>query len=198
MACGANLELGWMGLGRVTRTKDLEGEVHVEDVVEIPVTVLPLLDGDGMQSTLRDVLVGMGWTKQSDGTLTRSFGDVDATLSADAKTVTVRAKAKETITASATVQTVKGEEKKADAEAAKIAQKALDAKRVKTEEELARKNVETLTREERGVRAELQQALNRTYRKALEKRARQMGEVESLREHGDDRGSYEVTVVVRT
>lgn len=198
MACGANLELGWLGLGRVVKTRDLDGEVHVEDVVEIPVTVLPLLEGDGMQSTLRDVLAGMGWSKNPDGSLGKSFGEVEATLSPDAKTVTVKARAKTTVTVKGTATGTKGDEKELEKKAETEAKRLLAEGKDKAQAELARQNVETLTREERGVRAELQQALNRTYRDALERRARQMGEVESLREQGDDRGSYEVTVVVRT
>jgi hypothetical protein len=62
---------------------------------------------------------------------------------------------------------------------------------------LEQANLEALPPLERDLRAELQAALNRTYRRALEQRAQQLGEVEAVRETGDPRGSYEVTITVR-
>ena len=62
---------------------------------------------------------------------------------------------------------------------------------------LALKNLEELGRHEPALRKELQEALNRTYRRALEAKARELGEVESLQEQGRADGTYEVTVVVK-
>jgi len=63
--------------------------------------------------------------------------------------------------------------------------------------EAALKNLEELGRHEPALRKELQEALNRTYRRALEAKARELGEVESLQEQGRADGTYEVTVVVK-
>lgn len=200
MTCGMLLDLEWEGLGRPVRTKDVEAAVHVEDRVEIAVRMLPVLQGDAMGAALREVLAAQGWESQADGTMTRVFGEVTAELDAGATKVTIRRAAEATVSASGSAR-VEGaderDEKRANAEALKRAEQALAQKQARATEKLEKENAEALLREEPGVRAALQEALNRVYRRALEERARQLGEVESVDERGDVRGGYEVTVVVK-
>lgn len=200
MTCGMLLDLEWEALGRAVRTRDLEAAVHVEDQVVIAVRMLPVLQGDAMGSTLREVLAEQGWAAQPDGTMTRRFGAVTATLDAGATSVTVSHAIDEKVTAKGTSAVTEGDaadEARAEAVARERAEKALEDKRAKTAARLEAENAAALTREEPAVRAALQEALNRVYRRALEERARQLGEVESIDERGDVRGGYEVTVVVK-
>jgi hypothetical protein len=194
------LDLEWEALGRAVRTKDLDGVVHVEDRVVIGVRMLPVLPGDAMGATLREVLAEQGWAAQPDGTMTKGFGGVTATLDAGATSVTVARVVDAEIKGSGAARAIVGDEadeKRAKAAAKEQAEKALEAQRAKVTAKLEAENAAVLTREEPAVRAALQEALNRVYRRALEQRARQLGEVESIDERGDVRGGYEVTVVVK-
>lgn len=200
MTCGMLLDLEWEALGRAVRTRDLEAAVHVEDRIAIPVRMLPLLQGDVMGATLREVLAAQGWEAQPDGSMTRVFGGVTATLDAGATTVTLGRAADATVTATGSATAVEGDgadEARAARAAEALAERALADQRAKVTARLEAENVAALTREEPTVRAALQEALNRVYRKALEQRARELGEVESIDERGDVRGGYEVTVVVK-
>lgn len=191
------LDLEWEPLTRTVRSDNLTDTVHVEDRVEIAVRMLPLLAGDAMGATLQEVLAAQGWEPQADGTMTRVFGEVTASLDAGATTVTVRRAGEVTVTASGSAQVKDGDEKKALAKANTAAERALEQERKRAEAKIEADNAAALTREEPAVRAALQEALNRVYRRALEERARQLGEVESVDERGDVRGGYEVTVVVK-
>lgn len=198
MTCGMNLELGLEALRRVYRSSRAEQGVEVIDEVHLDVAVLPVLSDAAMREIVREVLRGDGWTQRDDGSLEKSFGDAVATLSPDASGVTLRVRTATTVSAtgSAAVEKDTGE-RAAQREAERRAAEALKAVADKERERLSAENMKALTREEPTLRAEVQRALNRTYRRALEERARQMGEVESINERGDEGGSYEVTVVVK-
>jgi len=200
MTCGMLLDLEWEALGKAVQTRELEGAVHVEDRVVIAVRMLPVLQGDAMGATLREVLAEQGWEAQPDGSMTRVFDGVTATLDAGASSVTVSRTADATVSAKGTAVAKEGDaadEARAKSVAQRNAEKALEAQRAQATEKLQAENAQALTRAEPSVRAALQEALNRVYRKALEERARQLGEVESIDERGDVRGGYEVTVVVK-
>ena len=204
MACGLNLELGWDGIGRVVRSKDATDTVHVEDAIRLDVRLLPVMPEDAMKALLREQLREQGWVDQPDGTMVRVLEDgAEATLEADARAVTLRVKSTRTV--QATVSVTVTNKDKSEGQVEREAAAALDVaaadrlKALATErrEALEREHVKALTAREPEVRAALQEPLNRTYRKALEQRAREIGELESLKESGDARGSYEVTIVVR-
>lgn len=198
MACGMNLELGLEGVRRVFRSSRAEAGVDVVDEVHLDVALLPVLPDAEMRDLAREVLREGGWTAREDGSLEKSFGAAVATLSPDGASVTLRVRAASTVSATGSAEvTSTRSETAAEREAAERAKERLEEISKRERERLAAENVKTLTREEPALRAEVQRALNRTYRKALETRARQMGEVESLHERGDERGSYEVTVVVK-
>ena len=193
-----NLQLGWDGLPTIVRGADATGTVHVEDLVSIGVKLLPILDLPSMRAVLRETLRAAGWTEEPDGALSKPFGEVVARLLPDASAVEVRATVRAEITARAEVTVAQGDDAaEAEARAREEAEKKVEARRASAEEAARRETLARLAAEERAVREDLQRALNKTYRRALEERARAMGEVESVRESGDPSGSYEVTVVVR-
>lgn len=196
MTCGMTLELGLEGLRRVYKSSS-EG-VDVVDEVHLDVAVLPVLPDGAMREIVREMLREGGWSARSDGSLEKTFGGAVATLSPDGAKVTVRVASASTVSAQVTVSTA-ADEKVSEAERAAELQAKERVKELarRERERLAAANVKTLTAQEPAVRAEVQRALNRTYRKALEERARQMGEVESIDERGQQGGSYEVTVVVK-
>ena len=200
MTCGMLLDLEWEALGGAVRTRDLEAAVHVEDRVAIAVRMLPVLGADAMGLALRDVLAAQGWAAQADGTMTRDFGGVTATLDAGATSVTVARSADARVTATGVARVPGGEPAdaaQAERDATARAERSLAERRAAATARLEAENAVALSRDEPAVRAALQEALNRVYRRALEERARQISEVESVDERGDPRGGYEVTVVVK-
>ncbi len=198
MTCGMTLELGLEGARRMFRTRSADEGVDVVDEVHLDVAVLPVLPDGEMREIVREMLREGGWGARQDGGLEKSFGGAVAVLSPDGAKITLRVAGATTVSASATVA-VEPDEKDSKAERAAELQ-AKERVRVLAERERERleaQNVKTLTAQEPMLRGEVQRALNRTYRKALETRARQMGDVESIAERGDEGGSYEVTVVVK-
>lgn len=193
-----NLQLEWEPVARVLRARDATETVAAEDTVHLDVRMLPVLDEATMRKILRDVLGEKGWTPQADGTLTKTIGTAVATLRPDGRTVVLRQSNEVTVKVTTTVQVQAdtGEDKIDDMLDRRV-QNELDAARAREQERLARENLARLAAAEPALRAEVQEALNRTYRRALEARARDLGDVESVQESGDARGTYEVRVVVK-
>lgn len=196
MACGLLLEAEWDGIGRRFRTRDLEGEVTHEDVITLDVKLLPVLEEAAMRGMLREALRAAGWEEADDGALVHEAEGVVARLDPTGATVTLRASATTRVAARGTAA-VTGTEEAAEKAAEEAARTALEAARVRTRESLATQTLGDLVRQEPGVRATVQTALNRVYREALEVRARALGEVESVQERGDAQGSFEVTITVK-
>ena len=198
MTCGMALGLELEALRRVYRTRELSDGVHVEDLVRLDVVLLPVLEDAAMRDALRAALREKGWTDGADGSMQKQLGEAVATLSPDGRSIGLRTVADATVTVEGrAVVEGEGGEKKADREAEKDAREKLAQRTEAERSRLAEKNLGEIARREPELRAEVQQALNRTYRLALEERARQLGEIESLQERGDTGGTYEVTVVVK-
>ncbi len=199
MTCGMNLELDLEALRRTYRTRSAEEGVAVEDEVHLGVALLPVLDDASMRAIVREMLRERGWRDADDGSMQKSFGDAVAVLAPDGASIALRARGegKVTASASAVVRDSEDGEARADQEADRVAREKLGELAAKERARLASANLDELVRQEPALREEVQQSLNRTYRRALEERARQMGEVESIDERGSDGGSYEVTVVVK-
>lgn len=198
MACGLNLLLGWEGIQNPRITKNLGGKAHAESVLTLTVKLLPIVGDAEMRELLRRVLEADGWARQSDGTMTRRLGAGVACLSADGETVTLTVEATAEVRATATVEQGEGEsDTKAERRALAEAKKNLVQAQARAKEGLQTASAQALLREEPGLREAIQTALNKVYREALEKRARALGEVESVQERGEASGDYEVTVVVR-
>jgi hypothetical protein len=201
MPCGSNLEAAWEALRRVITSDNLKDQVHVEGVVHLEVKLLPLLGDARMKDMLRRTLREQGWTEDPDGGLSRDFNGATATLAPDGGAVTLRVTNTTEVQAKLQGSVAKTasntEEREAVKELNAQAKAALDRQREQARERLEREQIRVLAAAEPELRAKLQEALNRTYREALEERARELGELESLQERGDVKGDYEVTVVVR-
>jgi histone H3/H4 len=199
MPCGMNLELGWEGLGRVVRSKDRSKDVSAQDEIHADVRLLPVLPEETMKDILRRVLEADGWKRESDGSMTKVIDGVTAELEADASKITLRAIEKKTVTV--TEQRVFDKDtsdreidETLDAAASARLERAAQSER----EALSRAAVARLLGAEPTLRAQVQSALNKVYREALEQRAKQLGQVEWVNEQGDpSSGSYEVTLVVK-
>jgi len=196
MACGLLLEAEWEGIGRRYRTRDLDGEVTHEDVVTLDVKLLPVLEDAAMRGMLRETLRAAGWAEADDGSLVHEVEGVEARLDAKGMAVTIRASATTRVKARGSA-TVTGSAEEAEKAAETAALASLEQVKARAKEGLAAKTLGDLVRQEPGVRATLQTALNKVYREALEVRARAIGEVESVQERGDAQGSYEVTITVK-
>lgn len=193
-----NLELGWEGLGRIVRSKDRSQDVSAQDEIHVDVKLLPVLPEEQMREILRKVLEGEGWTRQDDGSMTKSIDGVVAQLEPDGSRVVLRAVEKQTVTV-----TERGAFEK-DASEESIDQQLDErlkdqiARAAKAKEEaLTRQAVARLLGAEPTLREQMQTALNKVYREALEQRAKQLGQVEWVKEQGDASGNYEVTLVVK-
>ncbi|MBL8600615.1 MAG: hypothetical protein JNK72_01695 [Myxococcales bacterium] len=193
MACGLLLEAGWEGVARL-RTEREKGTAHVEDEVRLQVTLLPLLDEGRMRALLRETLKAAGWAETADGGLSKSEGGVTASLTPDGREVVIRASATVEVEG---VGRAQGDDEDAAREAQRAAKADLARVTAQAQEGLRAKTLGEIAAAEPGLRAALQTALNRVYREALEEKARSMGEVESIQEKGDARGSYEVTITVQ-
>jgi hypothetical protein len=154
-----------------------------------------------MKDLLRETLRAQGWTEDAAGGLHRDLDGATASLSKDGASVTLKVASEAAVQARLQGSVAKGATEKEETAAVKElnqrAEEALERQRVQARERLEREQLRVLAGAEPELRAMLQEALNRTYREALERRARELGELESLQERGDARGDYEVTVVVR-
>jgi hypothetical protein len=193
-----NLELGWEGLGRIVRSKDSSRDVSASDEIHVDVRLLPVLPEDEMKEILRKVMEADGWTRREDGSLTKDLQGVVAELEPDASKIVLRAEAKKTVTVTERRAFDKDtREEEMDKELDKAATDQLE-RAVKAEQDaLSRAAVARLIGAEPTLREQMQTALNKVYREALERRAKQLGEVEWVREQGDPGGNYEVTLVVK-
>jgi hypothetical protein len=193
-----NLELGWEGLGRIVRSKDRSQDVSAQDEIHVDVKLLPVLPEEQMRDILRRVLEADGWSKREDGSLTKNIDGVVAQLEPDGTKVVLRAVEKKTVT----VSERRGFDKDtSDEEIDKQLDQGLSdqlKRATKAEEDaLTRAAVAKLLGAEPSLREQLQTALNKVYREALEQRAKQLGQVEWVKEQGDPGGNYEVTLVVK-
>lgn len=163
--------------------KDASTRVASEDAVCMDIGVLEILPEAEMLALLRAQLERDGWTKGKDGGLSKTFGEVTAELSPDGASLTARAAASRDVSARGTT----------DAEAqAKLGRASESA-----EKELARKVAERLDRAEGDVRAAVQEALQKVYVEALQRKAASLGEVESVQEVRGADGELELTIKVR-
>jgi glycyl-tRNA synthetase beta subunit len=198
MACGMNLELGWEGLGRIVRSKDRSQDVSAQDEIHIDVKLLPVLSEEQMREILRRVLEADGWSKQEDGSLTKNIEGVVAQLEPDASRVVLRAVEKKTIIVTERRRFDKDtNDEEIDEQLEKGLTDQMERAKKAQEEALSRVAVAKLLGAEPSLREQVQTALNKVYREALEQRAKQLGSIEWVKEQGDPGGNYEVTLVVK-
>ena len=152
------------------------------DATRIEIGLLPILGQPEMRELLRDGLVAAGWTRTADGASHEQDGVV-AELSADGGSVTVSATARHEVQASAETR----------AEADRRVAGHVAAGRAGATREATRK----IARVEADVRATLEEVIQRVYVTALERKARSLGEVQSIRHGTTADGGTEVVIKVR-
>lgn len=196
MPCGMNLEIALEPVRVILKKGDSE-DVTKTDTIHLDVKMLPILVGK-MGNLLKEQAKAAGWVEQPDGSMTTQIEDATVTLSPDATSLTIS----RTVQEKAVVEIeslVRGEESE-DAAQTQLDQdvvKQLEAEKLRLQEKLDRENLAKLVAVEPAVRGLLNSLLNKTYREALETRAREMGELESIVENGSPEGSYEVRIVVK-
>ncbi len=164
----------WQTASRVVRS---------EDQVKLDVDLLGILPPEEMHELLAGALTEEGWKKKGDGTLAKTMGAAEATLSEDGKTISLNLKQKKKVTATAQTKST------AESEAARrsqAAQAGLDEERTRA-----------LSQAEADLRDGLSAVVQRTYREALERRARMLGEIESIQEGTTTDGDVEVTIKIK-
>lgn len=162
-----------------------EGSIIVCDELELPLRLLDVLPGGGVQALLRQELQQDGWAQEADGSMTKQDSGVQLRLAPDASKVTARVERKAEL-----AKTVVAESQE---EADQLAEED-KARRIETQEEYARK---ALLRVEPELRVKLNDVLQRVYIEALKRRAAQMGTIESVTEGRDAQGEYELTIRVK-
>jgi hypothetical protein len=201
MPCGAVLEVGWIPVRHTVRKDD---EVSEADHVDVHVRLLPILEEDAQDELLRDELAKRGWTRQPDGSMTKPFGDAIATLQRGGRTIRLAAEGSQDVAVEATAHgNIEDEsdsvrrtaiEERASKEAARKLEDAKAAARAR----LVRDNIDKLTRQHEKLEQEVTEVVTATTKRALERRAAELGAIESVREGRDAAGGYELTIVVKT
>lgn len=171
-------------MSRAYRVRLQTATRHVKssDELEIDLALLGILPEAEMKSLLEDALQAEGWRK-SGNKLVRTFGEVEAEIDEEMGTVSLRLERKKEVVASA---------RNLDEAQRRAADQAES-----TKEKLDRTVAKALSDVEASVRESVQGALQKTYVTALEKKARAMGEVESIdRTEGAD-GDLEIVIKVK-
>lgn len=164
----------------VTASSSVTHEDHM-DMDLCPMEILPKAE---MLALVREELRGEGWKDEADGSMSNPTAATPTSLSADGKTVTVRASAAQSVTAKGT-----------DSEKAT---EALTKDEEKTKALLQAATTERLLAAEAPLKASMGEVLKRVYLKAIKAKAASMGNIESLVEGRSANGDYEVSIKVRT
>lgn len=200
MPCGMSLQLGWIP---VRRTVNLDSDVNENDAIEVDIRMLPILDPKTLEHLVKQELEQRGWTRNDEGALTKQFGEATATLPPDSTTITLGVRAETSVSVSATEDGAapESDQEAQDAiedKAREVAQRKLDVVRDRARRALQRKNAEALLAVEADLRKDVDDSVNAVTKKALERRAATLGEIESVQERRDAEGGYELTITVKT
>jgi hypothetical protein len=200
MPCGARLEVGWIPVRHTVRKDD---EVHAADHLDIQLRLLPILEREQQDEIVRDELARRDWERQPDGTMTKQLDDVIAVLPAGGDTIRISVEDRTAVSATGSAAgTVREEDLAAQQAIADRAGAAATASLARAREDaradLVRRNIDRLLRVERDIRAEVAQIASATTRRSLERRAAELGAIESVTEGQAKDGSYELTIRVKT
>lgn len=158
--------------------------VSASDELCVDVSLLPILPPEEMHDILKAELEKDGWKQTADGGREKTIRPgLKATLAADGSTVTISMTAERDVGGSGRTE--------ADAKAAAQKNAEAAAAAVKREATTA------LASAEADVRAALEKAIQKVYIDALEKKAKSMGQVESIERGTSADGSMEITIKVR-
>jgi hypothetical protein len=169
--------------------------VHIEDGVQSPLEMLPVLASDRMAELLAAELEKLGF-KRSGDTATRTDTDgVEVTVDLKAATVSVKLGEKTRLEEDVTIsgRTYAGGEQTSRAHLKDVAIAELDKRLQAKTEALRREVTEKLERKLGDLKAELDGAIGRTTVAALTERAGQIGQIESV----VDEGGGNVTIKVK-
>lgn len=156
--------------------------VKSSDELEIDLALLGILPKEEMKSLLEEILLAEGWQKKGKK-LARRFDEVEARIDEEMGSVSLKLERNEEVTASART-TQQAEQSAAD---------KAEAKKAK----LDRTVTKALSDVEASVREDVQGALQKVYAAALEKKARAMGEVESIDRSESEDGDLEIVIKVK-
>lgn len=170
--------------------------VHVEDGVQTPLELLPVLPAQRMADLLAKELEAQGFER--DGNLAKRTDPdgIEIVVDLEAATVSVKLGAKATLDEKVALEARVAEEGRAHAEAhlRDAAMGELDKRIAAKTEALRREVTGTLERKLGELRGELDRAIGRTTVAALTERAQQLGEIQEL--VADDAGNVTIKVKV--
>lgn len=167
--------------------------IHVEDGVESPLELLPVLAPDRMAELLAKELEGLGFAR--DGKLAkRTDGDVDIVIDLEAAMVSVKIGAQSMLEEEIQLETRTAIEQQQQTEArlrgAAIDQ--LEARLTARTEAMRREITDKLEQKLAELRTELDQAIGRATVEALTERAQQLGTIEEIAK--DEAGNVTIRV----
>ncbi len=171
---------------RIAVSESLSRIVHLEDGVQTRLELLPILPTERMAGILADSLVERGFTVEGDVARRAADGGLEVAIDLREGTVTVSLAEEREIATQATGSGENAESARADA--LSRADKTADRLTEQARQELT----ERLERQLRDLKAELDRVGNDVTAKALEERARQLGEIEAI--HRDEDGSMTIKV----
>lgn len=185
------------------RTVNLDDEVSADDCIEIDIRLLPILDQKALEHLVREELEQRGWSKKEDGSLTKQFGEAIATLPAEGMTITLGIASETEVSVSATETGAAPDSDKAaqdaiEDQARAAAERKLVAAKDRAKRVMERRNADILISVEADLRKDVDDSINSVTKKALERRAASLGEIESVAEGRDADGGYELTITVKT
>jgi hypothetical protein len=157
--------------------------VRASDRLRVSLQLLGILDEAEMIALLRAELARDGW-QEVDDTVELELEGARVRLEPDGKAVTVELDAERTVSARADTK----------AAAAEKVREAADRAHDAVAEDATRR----LTRLEPELRARLGEAVQRVYVEALQRKATQLGAVESVQESTSADGEYELVIKVKT
>ncbi|MCX5741670.1 MAG: hypothetical protein NT062_04120 [Proteobacteria bacterium] len=170
--------------------------VHVEDGVQSPLEMLPILPPDRQAEILAKELEGLGFQREGDVCSRTEADGVEVSIDLKGSTVSVKLGANAALEESLERQTRSYDDAR-DRESVEgnlrdqvIAE--LDERLTERTEALRRQVTQQLERKLGDLRTELDGAIGRATVEALTERAKQLGAVESV--HGDEAGNVTIKV----
>jgi hypothetical protein len=200
MPCGAELQIGWIP---VRKQVDKDDDVHSSDHIDVHIRMLPILEGEAQDAIVREELERHGWTREPDGTMSKVFGDAIAILPAGSSTIRLEVSESRNVKATGVEEGRAPEEDQAAqaAIAARAEAKAaaeLELVKEEAKRDMIRRNIDRIERVQEELQREVEDVVRVATKRSLERRAAELGSVESVHENRSPEHGYELTITVRT
>jgi hypothetical protein len=168
--------------------------VHVEDGVQSPLEMLPVLGAERMAELLAKELAALGFLRDGDTAKRTDPDGVEITVDLKGATVTVKIGAEERLAESVELEARTAVERQASVEKnlRDDALDLLDKRLTERTEELRREVTARLERKLGDIKQELDGAIGRATVGALTERAAQLGRIEEV--HEDEAGNVTIRV----